>query len=566
MNIVVSGWSIAVIATSLAVAPAGAQTAPELVLINGKILTPSASAQALGVRDGRIVAIGDNTSVRTKAGRNAEVIDLKGKTVMPGMYDMHVHPAMGGMMLAQCTFPQGSPPDRILSAVAGCARQKRPGEWIVGGQWAASSFGDREPHRQMLDQAAPSNPVLLSDISGHSAWVNSAALKASGITRETKDPPNGRIERDGDGEPTGVLRETASFMVRRKIPQPTADETKAGLKRATDLMLSFGITGYTDASVNGDRLETYLSMNRNGEIRQRTRLCVSPLFEGDSTTFERFLSNRKRQSAGTLQVDCIKLMMDGVPTESHTAAMLEPYEHGPGVEPTRGMLMIPAEKLHPMVIRFDKEGLTVKFHSAGDWAVRAALDAIAAARKANGPNGPTHDPGHLTFVSPTDLTRAKSLRATLEFSPYLWSPSPINDDIIKATGNERIKRVWPVREGINSGALVVVGSDWAVVPSVSPWIGLETLVTRKAVGGARPGESYGPGEAITVKEAIRLFTVNGAKQMGLGTEVGALEVGKLADFIIIDRNPLEVPVTEIHSTVVEQVYINGRKVFQRVAD
>ena len=416
----------------------------------------------------------------------------------------------------------------------------------------------------MLDQVAPDNPVVLADISGHSAWVNSVALKAAGITRETKDPENGRIERDAKGEPTGVLRERASFMVRGKMPPPTLAETRAGLKRAIDLMLSFGITGYTDAAVNAGVLEAYDSMNQSGEISQRIRLCLASGWT-EPGAFERILAERKKYSSGTLQVDCIKLLEDGVPTESHTAAMLEPYEHAPGAEPTRGMLMIPPEKLNPMVTRFDQEGMTVKFHAAGDWAVRTAMDAIAAARKANGPNGPTHDPGHLTFVNPADLARAKSLRATLEFSPYLWSPSPINDDIIKATGHERIKRVWPVREGIASGALVVVGSDWSVVPSVSPWIGLETLVTRKAINGERPGESYGPAEAITVKEALQLFTINGAKQMGHGDRLGTLEVGKIADFIVIDRNPLEVPVTDIHKTLVQQVYINGKKVFDRTA-
>jgi len=282
-----------------------------------------------------------------------------------------------------------------------------------------------------------------------------------------------------------------------------------------------------------------------------------------SEEFEHMLSERNEYTRGTMRADCIKMFVDGVPTDSHTAAMLEPYEHGPDQAADRGMLMIPPEELNSAVTRFDKMGLTVKFHSVGDWADRAALDAIAAARKANGPNGPSHDPGHLTFIQPADLARAKALNATLEFSPYLWSPSPINDDIIKATGAERTKRVWPVREGIDSGALVVVGSDWSVIPSVNPWIGLETLVTRKAINGERPNESYGPKEAITVKEAIQLFTVNGPKQMGYGDSVGKLEAGKVADFIVIDRDPLNVPATDLHNTVVEEVYIKGRKVFDR---
>ncbi|MFD2501177.1 amidohydrolase family protein [Rhizorhabdus histidinilytica] len=183
------------------------------------------------------------------------------------------------------------------------------------------------------------------------------------------------------------------------------------------------------------------------------------------------------------RTDCVKMYEDGVPTESHTAAMIDPYEPGADGhlhEPARGMLLVGPATLDPLLTRLDKMGITVKFHAAGDQASRTALDAIAAARKANGPDGPMHEVGHLTFVNPADLARAKAIRATLEFSPYLWFPSPINDDIIKAIGEERIKRVWPVREGIDSGALVIAGSDWSVVPSANPWIGIETLVTRRA--------------------------------------------------------------------------------------
>jgi predicted amidohydrolase YtcJ len=211
------------------------------------------------------------------------------------------------------------------------------------------------------------------------------------------------------------------------------------------------------------------------------------------------------------------------------------------------------------VTRFDRLGMTVKFHAAGDAAVRAGLDAIEAARRTNGYSGRLHDVGHCTFVAKADLPRARAIGATFEVSPYLFAPSPINDDITKATGAERIARVWPVREMLDAGALVVAGSDWAVVPSVNPWIAVETLVTREKPGGS--AESFGKAQAITVPEALALFTTNAARHRGEQRRLGAIEPGMLADVIVVDRDPYEVPVREIHRTRVIKTIVGGKVVY-----
>ena len=205
-------------------------------------------------------------------------------------------------------------------------------------------------------------------------------------------------------------------------------------------------------------------------------------------------------------------------------------------------------------------GLTVKFHAAGDAAVRAGLNAFDAARTANGFSGQLHDVGHCTFVSREDLPRARALGVTFEVSPYLWSPSPINDDISKEVGDERTRRVWPVREMIEAGALVVPGSDWAVVPSVNPWIAVEALVTREEPGGS--AKHFGREQAVSLDQAIRLFTVNAAKHLGMADKVGRIEPGLLADLIVLDRDPYSIPVTELHQVRVEQTIINGTPVYQ----
>jgi predicted amidohydrolase YtcJ len=283
--------------------------------------------------------------------------------------------------------------------------------------------------------------------------------------------------------------------------------------------------------------------------------------------FEKMLESRASYARERFAPSCVKIFMDGVPTDSHTAALIEPYAPGPDgrvKSPERGLLIIQPPELDPLVTRLDKLGLAIKFHAVGDLASRTALDAIAMARKANGNGGPRHVVGHLTFIQPADLARAKALGATLEFSPYLWFPSPIDDDITSAVGPARIERVWPVREGIDSGALVIVGSDWSIVPSPNPWVALETLVTRRRPGDTA-GSSFGPAEAITLKEAIRLFTENAARQTGSIRTLGGIAPGRSADLIILDRNPLRIPITQVHEVTVLQTYIGGEKVFDRAS-
>jgi predicted amidohydrolase YtcJ len=244
--------------------------------------------------------------------------------------------------------------------------------------------------------------------------------------------------------------------------------------------------------------------------------------------------------------------------------MLEPYTgtiEGRDDEAGRkGLLLVKQDVLDAAVTRFDHMGLTVKFHAAGDAAVRAALDAIAAARRANGQSGLMHNVGLFTFVSPADIARARSLGATFEVSPYLWGPTPINDSIAAAVGSETIRRVWPVREMIDAGALVVPGSDWAVVPSVDPWIGIETLTTREVPGGSP--ESFGRSEAITVAEALDLFTINAARQEHTADRLGRLEPGMLADLIVLDQNPYDVPLRRLHDTHVRMTFIGGEQVYE----
>jgi predicted amidohydrolase YtcJ len=332
--------------------------------------------------------------------------------------------------------------------------------------------------------------------------------------------------------------------------------------------LSYGVTSLTDAVVTVPMMRAYDALADRHLLKTRVIGCmVYGRDAGVAGGFEEMLQTRRSYARERFAPTCVKIFMDGVPTDSHTAALLEPYAPGPDGEvksPERGLLIIQPAELDPLVARLDKLGLAIKFHAVGDLASRTALDAIAKARAANGNAGPRHVVGHLTFIQPIDLARAKPLGVTLEFSPYLWFPSPIDDDITSAVGPKRIERVWPVREGIDTGALVIVGSDWSIVPSPNPWVALETLVTRRKPGDTQ-GPSFGPAEAISLQEAINLFTVNGARQTGSLRSLGSIARGKSADLIVLDRNPLRIPVTEVHEVRVLQTYIDGEKVFDRAA-
>ena len=546
-----------------------AATEADLILSNGEIRTGSGWAASMAVKRGVIVALGDDAAVAPYKGSNTQIVDLKGAAVVPGLHDMHVHPGGAGLAQQRCRIAQGSTQQQILDAVKSCVVKRAKGEWVTGGQWEASVFGKTPMHRSMLDKVSPDNPVALNDISGHSLWVNSKALQIAGVTKATKSPAGGIIERDAKGEPSGVLRESAGGLVYASIPPPTAEENAKALSWSLSTMLAQGITSFTDAGLDEFGMQTYATLADQGVLKQRVRGCImwrAMSFNARLGSAEEFIKHRNLYARDRFKPDCIKIILDGVPTDGHTAAMVENYgdaSHAADDARAKGILMVQPEPLKAALIDFDRRGFTVKFHAAGDAAVRAGLDAIEAARKANGFSGVLHDVGHNSFVQMSDIRRGRDLAATFEFSPYIWYPNPIIPDIMKAIGPERMKRWIPVKDAIDAGALVVPGSDWSVVPSVNPWIAIETLVTRQKLGGG--GETLGEEEKITLEQAFDLFTVNSARQMGNANRTGRIESGLLADVLVLDRNPFRIPVTQIHETKVTMVLINGETVYRAAA-
>ncbi|WP_206663442.1 amidohydrolase [Aurantiacibacter suaedae] len=529
----------------------------DLVIEDAKIYTPNGWANTMAISDGVIVAVGSEGDIAPYRTVSTMVLDLDGRMVMPGLHDMHVHPMGAGMAQSACDIPHGSNAEAALSVVRECAEAAEPGAWITGGGYDNNSLGV-PPTRELLDQVSPDNPVLLRDISGHTAWGNSPALAIAGIDASTRDPEGGIIERDESGEPTGVLRESAGSLVSGRIPEPSVEEGAAALAWSLGEMASFGITAFDDAGVSETTARAYDLLADRGDLDLRVRGC---LWGGDQGLLGRHMEFAREKFSPT----CVKLVLDGVPTDGHTAAMIEPYvdtghaQHDQTAR-ERGLLLVPQDELNNQVAELDRRGFTVKFHAAGDAAVRAGLDAIEYTRKMNGFSGQYHNVGHNSFVQMSDIGRARDMFASFEFSPYIWYPSPIIGDIRRAVGEERMERWIPVKDALDSGALVVPGSDWSVVPSVNPWIAIETLVTRQVPGGG--GEMLGAQERITLDQAVDIFTRTSAQQMNFGNATGTIETGKLADIIVLDQNIFDVPITKVHETKVLMTFVGGEMVYK----
>jgi predicted amidohydrolase YtcJ len=545
----------------------------DAVLLNGAVYTVDAAqpwVEAVAIRDGRYVFAGSSDEARQYIGPDTGVTDLAGKMAMPGINDAHIHPVMGATRhLYECQFPIQSNPDEIAAALRACAAKDPGAEWIVGGQWGSGFFQQYEigSPRAWLDAITSDIAVSLNDDSYHNAWFNSKALALAGISRSTPDPEGGSIGRDADGEPNGLLFETAARLGQKAVPDWSPEQYIAAVQEVMRMARDFGITGMKDAGAfDTAAMGAYhevdtklggLSLHVAASITTPYGPRTDPL---DVSEIERM---RDAYASAHVHTEFVKIFLDGVPTPARTAAMLDPYlpdaVHG---DRFTGNLHVGPETLATDLIALDAKGFTVKMHAAGDGSVRVGLDAIEAARKANGASGLRHELAHASYIHPEDVPRFAALDAVADISPVLWYPSPIVDAVVSAVG-PRGEHFFPVRDLLDSGALVVAGTDWpAVAPSANPWVGIEALVSRRDPSGQREGQLW-PEQAVTLEEAIRIYTQNGARALKLDDLTGSIEVGKSADFIVLDRHLFEVPIEDVGETEVLMTFFEGRLIHTR---
>lgn len=554
----------AVVALAL-LAGCDARPGADLVLEGGRIYTVNAQsdwAEALAVRDGVIVAVGDRAAVSELIGDKTEVIDLQGRLVLPGIIDQHAHPFYAGEEpLFQCRVAFDASFDELLSAVAQCSRETAEDDWIVGSAWGSHLIETLSTGEALesLDAVSAGRPVIFRDDTAHNVWANSRVLELAGIDASTEDPDRGVIVKDPQtGAPTGLLLETAAKLAQRAIPPRSAEDDAAAAAYGARTLNSFGVTSFLDAAVPPRIAAAYARLDREGRLTARVGLAFSDglLTVHAPESLSEIVAGREAFASENVLTDYVKLFLDGVPT-SWTSAFLKPYlpTEAYGAD-FHGETHYSQERLNELVTAFDAQGLTIKIHAAGDASLRMALDAVEAARAANG-GGKIHQIAHAGYIHGDDLPRFAELRVVADASPILWFPTPILTVIENTLGAERANRWWPFRELTDSGAIVAAGSDWpAATPIPDPWTGLEALVSRRDPDGRLAGALW-PEQALSLEEAVRVYTINGAIAMNINAETGSLEVGKSADFIILDRNIFTVPVDDISETAVLSTFFRG---------
>ena len=544
----------------------------DLILHSGRIYKVDARrgwAEALAVKDGKIIAVGTNKVVQRFRGNNTKLAELDGRMAMPGLVDVHNHHTRGGQLdLFEVSFPASLSFDQILERVRERAGKMAPGEWLSGGIWSSelvSRLGQLSAKAE-LDAASQGRAVMLRDDSLHNRWVNSKALELIGITNQTPNPADGEIVRDsGTGEAVGLLVEKASTLaekvVFRSIKDPAGRDI-ASTRRAVEILNSYGVTAYQDANTTLPMLKALKALDKKGQLNA---WCVAslPVFDtltGTEVYGEALIARREQYRTAHVRPDFIKLFMDGVPM-TRTAAMLEPYKPDQRGNAVVCRSFIPVPEVVRWITRAEELGLAVKIHCAGDAAVRDILDAIEIVRDFRGP-GPAHHIAHASYIDQKDISRFKQLNVVADLCPAIWFPCAITVANNEVLPEERANRYWPNRDLHASGALLAAGSDWPVVGLPDPWFGFEGMVTRRNPKGTYPGALW-PEQALDVATVIEIYTRNPATAIGMGEITGSIEPGKSADLIVLDRNLFECDSEDLADTKVLATYFEGRKVHER---
>ncbi|HET9655291.1 MAG TPA: amidohydrolase [Kineosporiaceae bacterium] len=551
--------------------------APTTVFRNGRVFTADAArtwASAVAVEDGRIVAVGGEGAVAPYLSRADEVVDLDGRALVPGFLDSHAHPVNGGMERARCDLTAAKTVDACREAVAAYAAAHPERAWILGGGWAMETFPGGRPDRRLLDDLVPDRPVFLPNRDHHSAWLNSVALTRAGIDRDTPDPADGRIERDADGEPTGLLHEGAMDLVHPVLPPDTQQEYDEGLREALRYLHSLGIVGWQDAIVRVDGPAgepsvhaSYLRAQREGWLTARVsgalwwdRSCPPDrILEQVARLAEvrRQVTAEGAEHGDRYRVHSVKVMQDGV-IETFTAALVEPYLDRCG-HPTdnHGISFLDRDTLRLVTAALDAAGFDVHFHALGDRAVRDVLDAVEAARTANGATDTRHQLAHLQVVQPGDIARFRQLGAIANLQALWACHEPQMDDLaIPFLGAPRASWQYPFGDLHRDGATIAMGSDWPVT-SPDPLAGIHVAVNRIVDGAPTGTQPLDGGQALPLPVALAAYTAGSAWANRVEHLSGSIREGMRADLVVLDRDPFDGPTDQIARATVQRTYVDG---------
>ncbi|HEY3105721.1 MAG TPA: amidohydrolase [Gaiellaceae bacterium] len=533
----------------------------DLLLTGGGVYTVDdrrTVSEAVAVRNGRVTAAGSARELAGLAGPATRVVELEGRTVLPGFQDAHLHPLDGGLLAFLCNLHDTRSADECLAVIAAYAAAHPQRQWITGDGWSMDFFPGGNPDKERLDAIVPDRPAYLENRDGHTAWVNSRALELAGIGADSSDPPDGRIERGPGGEPSGALHEGAMRLVGDLVPETSQAEREQALLNTQAELHALGITAWQDAVVTAATLPAYLAVAERGELTMRSEGNLLWDRTRGEEQIDELLAMRERGSKGRLRIRGAKIFSDGV-LENFTGALLEPYE---GTD-NRGLAMHEPDELKRMVRLLDGHGFQVQLHTIGDRAVRESLDAIEAARNANGARDARHHLAHIQLVHPDDQPRFAELGVIANAQPY-WAAASryVNELTLPFIGEERARYHYPFASLQRAGAQLAFGSDWTV-STADPLPQIEVAVTRVEHPN-RDTEPLLPEEALDLESALAAFTRGSAYVNFLETETGSLEPGKLADLLVLDRDLFDRGAGPIGDARVVLTLVEGEAVYDQL--
>jgi predicted amidohydrolase YtcJ len=539
-------------------------TRDRLLITGGHVFTPAGIVeQPVLIEDGIITAIGADALTAT----DAVEIDAAGGLVSPGFQDSHIHPYHAGLDMIACDLSPYDTADAYLARISEYAEGNPELPWIVGGGWAMDAFPGGLPTAAALDAVVPDRPAFFPNRDGHGAWVNTKALEIGGIDDATPDPFDGRIERDADGHAIGTLQEGAMGLVSRHTPEPSQDDMDEALKIAQKQLFAWGVTGWQDAIVgatNGtpDPLDSYLRGTASGVLKAHV---VGALWWDRNRGLEQIpelVEKRERALAAGFAATTVKIMQDGV-AENFTAGMLEPYLDSCGCPgENTGKSFVDPTTLKEIAVQLDALGFQLHFHALGDRAVRESLDAVEAARTANGDNDLRHTLAHIQVVHPDDVPRFAELKVVANMQP-LWARHEDQMDVltIPFLGARRAAWQYPFGSLQRAGAPLASGSDWPV-STANPLEIIHTTVNRAHVGASGLAAAPFLGEqALSLADALIAHSLGTAYLNHDEERSGSIEVGKAGDIVILDRDIFAAPVAEIGSATVAYTIIGGEIVY-----
>ena len=531
-----------------------AQTAViTLAVVNAHIWTGDARrpwADALAVSDDRIVAVGSSAEIQKLSLKAARVIDAHGAMVTPGFTDAHVHFVEGGFALQSVKLRDARTKDEFIRRIAAFAKTVPAGTWILNGDWDHQNWGGELPRREWIDSVTRNHPVWINRLDGHMNLANSAALAAAHVTRAVKDVPGGSIERDAEGEPTGIFRDNAESIVGHAIPEAAPALNDRALEAAMTYVAEQGVTAVQHMGRWSD-IDVFERAHRMGKLR--TRIYAFVPINSWARLAERV--NATGRGDAWLRIGGLKGFVDGS-IGSHTAAMLEPFTDTPG---DTGLLVNTPANLYAWTSAADKAGLQVAVHAIGDRAIRIQLDIFERVAKENGAHDRRFRIEHAQHIAPADLPRFGQLGVIASMQPY----HAIDDGrwVDKVFGPERAKGTYAFRSLLDTKATVAFGSDWYVAPP-TPLEGIYAAVTRRTLDDKRP-KGWHPEQKITVEQALRAYTAGGAYAGFAEGERGKLATGMLADFVIIDHDLTTIAPEKIREAKVLLTVVGGKTVFER---